>query len=225
MAYTTPPLGTPGPAGDGDYIVVDGDCIESIAMERGYLWTTIWNHPSNFSLRSARVSQNVLLPGDRLHIPEKVPKVLDRPTDQKHTFVRLGLTSKLRLCVKQVGEPRANQPYVLMLDGKQFQGTTDADGWIDLVILANARNGRLTVGDDPRTSQVFTLDLGGMDPVTETTGIQKRLRNLGFACQPTGQMDDATAAAIALFQKGEDLDPTGQLDQQTIEKLKGRHGS
>jgi peptidoglycan hydrolase-like protein with peptidoglycan-binding domain len=64
-----------------------------------------------------------------------------------------------------------------------------------------------------------------MDPITETVGIQKRLRNLGFNCEPTGEMDDATASAIARFQKKHALEPTGEPGASTIDKLKSRHGS
>jgi hypothetical protein len=225
MPYQTPPRGTPGPVGDGEYTVVEGDCVESIAVKTGHLWKTIWDHPRNASIKKARVSPNVLLPGDRLYIPEKVLKTVDRPTDQRHVFVREGLSSKLRLCIKRNGEPRSNQPYRLVIDGILVEGTTDGDGWIDMVIPADAKHGQLSVGEDPRHSEVFSLELGGMDPITEPTGIQKRLRSLGFACHATGEMDEATLGAIALFQKGEDLEPTGELDSTTLEKLKKRYGS
>lgn len=225
MAYETPSLGTRGSVGDGEYIVVDGDCAESIALKAGHLWKTIWDHPKNAAIKNARGSPNILLPGDRLHIPEKTIKTVDRSTDQKHVFVREASTTKLRLCIKQVGEPRSNQPYRLVIDGNSFEGKTDNTGWIDVVIPADATNGQLTVGDRPPNQQVFSLDLGGMDPLTEPIGVQKRLRNLGFECEPNGEIDEVTSTAIAMFQKGEDLEPTGDLDQQTIEKLKMRYGS
>jgi peptidoglycan hydrolase-like protein with peptidoglycan-binding domain len=123
-----------------------------------------------------------------------------------------------------VGEPRRNVAYTLVIDGVAFNGNTDNDGWIEVAIPPNARHGELTVGDEFQ-QQVISLELGGMDPITETIGVQKRLRNLGFACDPTGEIDEATSAAIVMFQKGEKLKPTGELDQPTIDKLKVRHGS
>jgi hypothetical protein len=214
-----------GPVGDGDYVVVEGDCIESIAADRGFLWTTIWNHPQNADLNQARGTQNVLLPGDRVYIPEKQEKQIGRPTDQHHSFVRKGLPCKLRLCLKWLDEPQSNTPYVLDIDGTLYNGTTDDDGCIEVAIPPGAVSGQLTVGDDSIWQQVYTVDLGGMDPITETVGIQKRLRNLGFLCEPTGEMDDATASAIAAFQKKQELEPTGELDASTIDKLKSCHGS
>lgn len=224
MPYPTPPSDTQGPVGDGDYVVHGGDCIESIAAEAGHLWKTVWDHPQNAKLKSAR-SPNVLLPGDRVHIPEKELKYVDKPTDQTHKFVKKIPRCKLRLCIKRADQPCANQRYVLVVDGKTFDGTTDNDGWIQVAIPPDARSGRLTLGSDPLLQQEFDLELGGMDPITEVVGIQKRLRNLGFECEPTGEMDDATAAAIAMFQKNEDLDPTGEVDGVTRDKLKERYGS
>jgi hypothetical protein len=214
-----------GPVGDGDYVVAEGDCMESIAAGSGFLWTTIWDHPRNSVLRKARGTQNVLLPGDRVYIPEKELKQIGRPTDQRHRFVRKGLPCKLRLCLKWLDEPRRNTPYILDIDGTLHNGTTDDDGFIEVVIPPGAARGQLTVGADPIFQQVYTLDLGGMDPITETVGIQKRLRNLGYHCEPTGEMDDATASAIARFQKKYALEPTGELDSPTIDELKSRHGS
>jgi len=225
MADAPSPQDSLGPVGDGEYVVVEGDCVESIAAGAGFLWTTIWDHPQNAALKNARLTQNLLMPGDRVHIPAKELKLVGRSTDQRHHFVRKGLPCKLRLCIKWVDEPRRDTPYVLVIDGIVHNGTTDHEGWIEDGLPPRAASGQLTVGDNPLQRQVFSLDFGRMDPLTETVGIQKRLCNLGFTCEPTGVMDEATAAAIALFQKKQALEPTGELDQPTIEKLKARHGS
>jgi hypothetical protein len=225
MADAPPPQNDLGPVGDGDYVVAEGDCIESIAADAGFLWTTIWDHPQNADLKNARGTQNVLLPDDRVYIPEKKLKQIGRPTDQRHSFVRKGLPCKLRLCLKLLDEPRRNVPYVLNIDGTLHNGTTDDNGCIEVVIPPGAAGGQLTVGADSICQQVYTLDLGGMDPITETVGIQKRLWNLGFNCELTGEMDDATASAIARFQAKQELEPTGELDASTIDKLKSCHGS
>ena len=225
MAYATPSMSTQGPVGEGEYTVVQGECVESIAFESGFFWQTIWNHPRNAAIKQARGSPNVLLPGDRLYIPEIRLKTVDRPTDKKHRFVRKCMTSKLRLCLKQVGEPRRKQPYYLVIDGKPCKGKTDGDGCIEVVIPPNAKSGKLVIGDHLWNRQILVLELGAMDPITDIAGVQKRLQNLGFVCEPSGEMDELTSGAIAAFQKSEDLEPTGEINQQTIEKLKERYGS
>lgn len=225
MAYSTPALGSSGPVGSGEYTVTQGDCVESLAFENGLLWKTIWEHPQNAEVKTARVSPNVLLPGDRLHIPEKAIKAIDCSTDQSHKFVKKGLISKLWMCIKQVGEPRRNERYRLEIEKMVITGKTDGNGYIEVAIPPDARSGKLTVGQYRWNQQVIPLELGGMDPITEVIGVQKRLQNLGFACEPTGDLDEATSAAIATFQKGEELEPTGDLDQATIERIKTRYGS
>ena len=86
MADAPSPQDSLGPVGDGEYVVVEGDCVESIAAGAGFLWTTIWDHPQNAALKNARLTQNLLLPGDRVHIPAKELKLVGRPTDQLYHF-------------------------------------------------------------------------------------------------------------------------------------------
>src|ERR1051325_2772781 len=226
MAYYLPASLDPrGPIGEGGYTIQDGDCIESIAYLTGHIWQTIWNHPRNTDLKASRASHNILVAGDQIFIPDKVEKTVDCPTDARHTFVRKGVHCKLRVCILEAGIPRAHEHYRLVIDDvKVLTGTTDGEGWIEVAIPANAQKGDLMVGENP-LQPPYALKLGGMDPITETKGLQKRLRNLGYNCQVTGKLDDATQAALAMFQKGEDLDATGKPDSNTLKKLKKRFGS
>ncbi len=214
-----------GPVGDGEYEVQPGDCVESVAHRAGHFWQTIWDHPRNAALKAARKNPNVLLPGDRLHVPPLRLKEVGAATDGRHSFVRRGVPSKLRVCVQQGGKPRKNEPYRLDVDGQIFEGVTDGAGFVEVAIPPSASRGELIVGAGRTNRQVFHLDLGGMDPITTVSGVQKRLQNLGYPCGLSGQMDDDTSAAIALFQKSQDLPPTGELDQQTRDKLQQAHGS
>jgi hypothetical protein len=214
-----------GPIGDGEYEIKDGDCLESIAARCGHIWQTIWNHPRNATLKSGRACKNVLLPGDRLHIPPLEPGESDCATDARHTFVLKGRPCKVRLCVKEGGNPQANQPYQLRVDNKLFSGNTDSGGNIEATIPPDAVEGCLTIGRGRATRRVYHLQLGGMDPVSSVSGVQKRLRNLGYHCPLSGEMDDATAAALAWFQSDEGLEATGKPDDSTRQKLQEVHAS
>jgi hypothetical protein len=130
----------------------------------------------------------------------------------------------LRVCLLVAGQPRGNEEYRLVIDDKlTLTGISDGEGWIEVQIPPNAAQGKLTIGGDP-LEPAYTLDLGGLDPITEPTGLQQRLHNLGFHCDATGRMDDATCAALSVFQQAEGQDVTGKPNRATLDKLKKRSG-
>jgi N-acetylmuramoyl-L-alanine amidase len=44
--------------------LVEGECVESVALLYGFHPTTIWEHPENADLREVRISPHVLVPGE-----------------------------------------------------------------------------------------------------------------------------------------------------------------
>ena len=161
------------------------DCISSIAKSAGHFWEKIWNYGPNAELRAARQDPNVLLREDRVAIPEIKPKHEPGETEMRHRFVRRGEPAVLRMRILVEDEPVVNAAYRLAIDGKSQDGTTDADGRVQAHIPGNARSGRLIV-DAPDQQLAFPLTLGGIDPVTEPSGVQGRLSNLGYQC---GRLD------------------------------------
>jgi peptidoglycan hydrolase-like protein with peptidoglycan-binding domain len=68
--------------------------------------------------------------------------------------------------------------------------------------------------------------LGGLDPVDTISGVQERLKSLGFYTgEASGQMDDMTKAGIAAFQASKNLSGDGAVDQPTKDALKAAFGS
>ncbi|BBO88744.1 PGRP and LysM peptidoglycan-binding domain-containing protein [Desulfosarcina ovata] len=216
------------------YKVKQGDCISSIALHFGHFWETLWNEPDNTGLWEFRKDPNVLMAGDEVMVPEIRPKAETGATEVCHRFRKKGVPAKLRLRVlmedpfeeqedKEEPKSRANQEYVLDLDGAIYRGTTDDDGIIEVAIPPNARYGKLTVGPD---NTVIKVALGELDPVDQISGLQGRLNNLGFHCGAvTGEINEATQAALRRFQEEHGLEVTGQPDQQTRDKLEEAHGS
>jgi hypothetical protein len=198
--------------------------MESIAVKTGHCWKSLWNHPENLSLKKLRRDPNVLLPNDTIYVPKIEPKYERYVTGRRHRFVRNGVPSRLRIRVMRAGRARAFQPYELRVDGATYTGITDAEGWIEAPISPQASQGELIVGDNPLTRYLCDINLGAMDPITEVTGVQKRLQNLGYSCEVTGEIDDQTADALSDFQKAVDLEPTGELDQVTSQKLQEAYG-
>ncbi len=199
--------------------VRQGECLSSIAADTGQFWDTLWNHPANAELKRRRGDPNILLPGDAVFVPEKRPKEESANTNQHHKFMRRGEPHWLDVKLLRNGEPRANEPYTLEAGGEQRTGTTDAQGRIHEPLRGNARRATLTVGSD-----VYRFVLGGVDPLSEVSGVQQRLNNLGFACGPVdGRLGPRTIAALNLFRQRVGLSPSQKLDQATLAKLNDVH--
>ena len=225
-----------------DYIVKPGDCTDSIAYEHGFFWETLWNHADNNELKTARNNPNVLLAGDRVAIPPLREKEETGATEKRHRFRRRGVPAKLRVRIlkealeehQETGQnarpheprPRANIPYVLDIDGNFTSGKTNAEGWIEHSMPPNAKQARLILEPSTPNEVIMPFRLGHLDPVSEISGIQHRLNNMGFPCGPAnGVLTPDTREALRRFQAQYGLRPTGEPDDATRAKLVESHAS
>jgi N-acetylmuramoyl-L-alanine amidase len=202
-----------------------GDCIESIAFEHGFFWKTLWDHAKNHELHKVRKDPNVLLAGDRVFVPELQLKQEEGATERRHRYKRKGVPSKLNITLKDEHDrPRAHEKYILEIDGQTFAGTTDASGSLQHPIPPNARRGTLRFG--PNGERQIPLVLGDIDPITEVSGVQGRLNNLGYECGPiNGQANEETRSAIRSFQQAYGLQETGEMNEETRNKLQEIYGA
>lgn len=123
-------------------------------------------------------------------------------------------------------EPIANAPYVLVIDGIRTEGTSDADGLVDVPIPPNAVGGTIRFHTGTEDEVSYDLALGELAPADTVIGVRKRLYNMGYRAIPKGdESDEHLVEVLKRFQAGNDLDPTGEIDQTTIDKLKELHGS
>lgn len=68
---------------------------------------------------------------------------------------------------------------------------------------------------------IYTFDLRHLDPTSEISGLQGRLRHLGYAVgAPDGTLDPRSEEALRAFQTDHDLEVTGELDQATQDRLR-----
>lgn len=212
-----------GPVGQGDYLVRAGDCVASIAVGTGHFWETIWNDAANSQLREVREDPYILLPGDRVTIPELRRKDEPIEAERRHRFKRKGCPEKLIVHFREGGSPRVNQRYVLILDNQEHEGVTDPNGRVELFIPPDAKRGVVYF---PDSEDAYELDLGHLDPVSETSGIQGRLRNLGYYDGPVDGRDSLQLeAGVRAFQAKQSLPASGQLDENGRRKLQEIHGS
>jgi hypothetical protein len=208
------------------YIVRPGDSLSRIAAQHGLPWTRIWDDANNKDLKEKRKNPNVLFAGDELFIPELEQTPLSLQTGKKYELKYAGGTAKIRLRLMVAGRPLANAAYRLVLDnGAELKRKTDHNGYLSEVVPAQVEMGTLFF--ETRWGRVKKkIKIGSLDPVDSLMGVQQRLRNLGYACVPTGGEDVATTAALSAFQSHtQGLSVTGQVDQATRDELVKQHGS
>ena len=210
-----------------EHRVSQGDCVSSIAAANFMTPETIWDASENEGLKADRPHGNALAPGDVVVVPDPTERVESAAVDQKHRFVRKAVKEKLTLVLlDEDGEPRAELDYQVELGGDhpRIEGTTDGDGKLELELPPRVRSGTLRL-EAPDFEEEHELVFGGVDPITTVRGLQHRLQNLGYACEPTGELDDATKLSIQSFQSDAELEVSGEACDQTRAKLEERYGS
>ncbi len=205
------------------HTVSQGDCLSSIADEHGFFWETLWNAPENAALKERCKDPNTLSVGDRVFVPEKRMKSFMRPTGARHTFKVKGVPVKFRVTLAWGDEPRANEPFRLVIDGETYEGVMTGEGGVEVNIRPGARSGSLIVGEGERETE-YEVRLGALPSVEAVAGALERLQNLGYYDgAPTDTLDDDARAAVRAFQHTQGLDATGELDLATRSKLRELH--
>ncbi|WP_438009984.1 peptidoglycan-binding protein [Sorangium sp. So ce321] len=212
------------------HVVVEGDCISSIADRHGFFPETLWSIPDNALLRRLRRSKNVLNPGDRVIIPARRRRAEPARAGWRHWLRRKGWPEILRIRFLTFGdEPRKGEPYVLSLTaagGRKIEdraGHTDGDGFLIESIPPDAATGRILLGAG-EDQEEHELRLGCLDPADTVRGAQARLNNLGYPCgEEDGALGDLTRAALKRFQRARGLEITGEIDAATQAELLARH--
>jgi hypothetical protein len=205
-------------------IAKEGDCFINICSQEGFYWETVWNHAENQKLRELRKKHNILKKGDRIYIPDWELKEYQAETEKRHTYQVKVPRANFTLTLMNLGQPRANEEYTLIVNGFSRTGTTDETGTFTEPIPPKARYGRLLLGE--KQDEEITINFGYIDPIEEISGVQKRLSNLGFY---DGEIDDElnaeTTGAIAEFQRSVEIPGDGELTDETRQKLVEVHGS
>ncbi len=237
-----------------DHTVCEGESIGSIAFEHGFFWETLWEHGSNASLKEKRKDPDVLLAGDVVHVPDLRVREESKGSDAKHQFKRKGVPAQIVLALRRPSakseekaeatgsgndwdfdepkpenlpdEPDPSVPYQLFADGRMIaEGKSDGDGKIKATLSPAARNGVLILHRGTARERTIELQFRHMDPVTELSGVCKRLVNLGYPC-PTDsrEITPGIRSALTDFQTRNSLKISGEPDTATQDKLKELYG-
>lgn len=210
-------------SGSRRHIVVQGECLSSIAARFGFDWRALWDHAENEALKKKRKDPNILYPGDEVFLPAKEPRWVSIAAGAHHRFeVKLRReTLRLRL-LDELDRPRKGLKYELLVEGERIEGETNGDGEVVEEVLASAVNGQMFLGEE---RVEYALSFGGLDPSHTLTGLQARLANLGLDPGPCdGVLGPRTRQAICDFQEQLGLEPTGEADEKMIEELRRYHG-
>lgn len=214
--------------------VKQGEFLSLIARNHGFLdWHVIYDHPRNQEFRKRRPDPNIILPGDRLYIPDKNSKEKSCATTRLHRF-KLKPPHKdiLKLVLKDQTDwqPLANVDCVLIIGGKQIECKTNPNGLLEQEIPPGMDSAELVVEE---LGLRWPLKIGHLDPAHDqvddrhiVSGIQARLNNLGFPCGAVDNVLGAkTKAALKRFQRAvlKRENPDGELDAQTRQALCEKH--
>lgn len=197
------------------HTVVQGDTLLALASKNGLdSWEDIVNASENASIKDTLTDPGILNPGVSLFIPNKTMKQQPSAIDAKHPFNIKRPKAWLRIAVKDAaGAALANSKYELTAAGVTTSGTIAADGIIEQAVPIDTTTGKLKVWTSDTTFEEWELKIGWMNPISEDSGVQSRLANLGF------DFGDDLAAAVMAFQVRIGLTPTGTIDDTLREKL------
>lgn len=213
-----------------EHLAAPGECLASLSEAFGFPdFHTIFDHPENSALKTARPNPNMLVPGDLVHIPDRRLKNASLSEDVQHE-VRIGQPEarfKLKLMDDQ-GVVFAGKKFKLKIGATEIKGTTDGDGMINEIIPSGFNSGELVIfpegRDDVLEGYLIPLSLGSLLPPDTLDGQKLRLGNLGYPVGAAGAVvDDRTQRGTRMFQLDQGLTVNGTLDDSTRAKLKQVH--
>jgi N-acetylmuramoyl-L-alanine amidase len=189
--------------------------------------TIIYADPDNAELWKKRPNPNQLMPGDEVSLGDP-NRPSDLPTGAGHTLmISEGDDETLSIFLgSRTDSSFAGKNFELTVGDRKAQGTVPDDNVIAADIPLGSDSGELKVwlSDDPEVIASWTLKIGHLDPITEVTGVQARLNNLGYdAGNVDGSEDEDLDAAVAAFQDDVGLEPSGEIDDDVRAALDQAH--
>lgn len=206
------------------YLVVrQGDHLERIAYRAGADPKAIWDAPENAKLRELRGDGHILCPGDLVFVPKARPaSELPLAVGSTNRFTVNVPVTEVRMKLRSGGKPLANEPF-RVIEAPAVTGTTTAEGEVRFEISVALRRARLHL---TKLGMILPLDVGGLDPLHEITGLQMRLAHLGhYHGEADGRLGNDTRAAVRAFQRARGLVPTGVPDEKTLTALREAYGA
>jgi hypothetical protein len=215
------------------HVVQQGECLTAIAARYGFADAkAIYEAPENAAYRQLRPDPHVILPGDRIVIPDRKKKSETLATGKRHRIVVTLPQRHLRLKLQLApGDSLEGEPFELSVGGQTIRGSVGGENAIEADVPADESAATLLL---TKRNLKLRLAIGHLDPVRDgaggeliPSGVQARLHNLGFlAGVGSGSLDDETTAALRRFQAAVlgRAEPDGAPDDETLQKLVEAHG-
>lgn len=226
-----------------EHKVKRGDTLSFIAEKYNTTVEKIWNSAGNSKLKQKRDSPDILFSGDVLTIPAIEEKNEDAKLESNNKFYCDVNFGEIIIKFLKYEKPRENLKYAAFFEKSCFSNDDKVD---DTGVVAHEVNFEEKMGvinlfpekDSAYIAEKYTLKIGELDPLDTISGIQARLKNLGYYFENENKfpsigsekpykdedMDIHTKNALAVFQIENDLEPTGIYDDKTKDKLKVIHG-
>jgi hypothetical protein len=214
------------------HVVRQGEYLTLLAYQRGADVDAVWQHEKNSELREARMSRDILAPGDIVWLPVVEEKLQSLATQSSNAFRVDVPKNHIRLVFAQDGLPLKKEAYVITgLGDEPLDGETDDDGVVTFEAPLSTTQVRLTFIERNLRHDVR---IGHLDPIESEEGVRQRLENLGhagwvIAPRPHDPIHEWTAErmdhAVRSFQRSADLAVTGTIDDALRAALLDAHGS
>jgi N-acetylmuramoyl-L-alanine amidase len=213
------------------YKVEQGDRLPTIARKKGFArWQTIWDFDGNVDLKDLRGNAHILFPDDEVSIPSKLARVAE-VSGGKAEYVVQSAVEVLRVRFAGVWSSE-NEPVTFKATpdtvDDPIEGKLLDDCIMTIDLPSNTRRVRVQLfrlaEKEPIAS--YNLDVGNLDPTEEISGIQGRLRNLGYYDGViTGKMDEKTQNALIQFRLARLGDSKDFVDAKFLQALREAHGT
>jgi hypothetical protein len=207
------------------YVIKQGDYLTALAFRRGFDALTIWNDPANSDLRQQRASMDMLAPGDIIQLPDERPvRSHHISAGGNHRFV-LGAVPKvtITLMLQDDNGPIVGTPYSIHGVHPPIAGTSRQGGMVRFDVPVTISSVTIEL---PDRGTCLEVRIGHLDPIAEPSGVRQRLNHLGFGPTPDGEpSSDAVSTSIGNFQQSCGLAATGQMDEETLTRLRSAHES
>lgn len=213
-----------GPHNMGAHIVRDGEYFDQIAFRHGWKGEALWKHPCNRALREEREDPNILSPGDVVNVPLVAPEPLPLRLESANPFAG----DFPRVCVRirllgSDGKPIAGESFTLEGMETPRGAATTPDGVAEFRPALLTRDVVLVL---PKRGERYTVIIGGLDPMDESSGRRQRLANLGYCAheslgEDTSESEIAVAMQRLLSERGDNA--TNDAEPDPAKTLTERH--